>query len=110
MPSRDVVSRDVATRNSSRPSRTPYGLTPDELTSETTNSSSSNHPALRTLGQTVRLLLKACQFRCFGVRLRDMQHDPGADRTEGPANASSPVGMANTTTPVTKTDDHWSRT
>jgi hypothetical protein len=29
------------------------------------NSSSSNHPALRTLGQTVRLLLKGCQFEVF---------------------------------------------
>ena len=29
------------------------------------NSSSSNHPALRTLGQTVRLLLKGCQFKVF---------------------------------------------
>ena len=32
---------------------------------DTANSSSSNHPALRTLGQTVRLLLKGCQFKVF---------------------------------------------
>jgi hypothetical protein len=43
------------------------------------NSSSSNRPSLRTLGQTVRLLLKGLLVRCFGVCLCDMQQDPGAD-------------------------------
>jgi hypothetical protein len=45
------------------------------------DSSSLNHPVLRTLGHTVRLLLKGCQFKVFGRPLRDMQHDRGADRT-----------------------------